>query len=472
MDFSKFKEYYTKNGKFKDHFQDSVILLPMTSNIGSCDYNESCGLNGIVGGFFRNLSREKVSPIDNEADAIDRINKYLQDEIQMSDDDIKDFINIARNILCPDGKFQAIDSSFLKYYPFHSSEGKKSTKDKFLRGQEKIADYVSSMAGDAFDIDSAKGRADLFTTTIQNALQSGFKVKKDSFEPEHYYILPFVKAQFRDDFNWLLGKQDAVLIKYINSFTYFYACYSILQTLLHIDPKNDEEKEGKGAICLYSTLSEEKISMKGDAVTKGWDSRLGKDVIEKTFGRIQTIDIINFLTDSDTCIYSELMTQLKAEPFEQNKDVCEKVLQFYQTEKRKTVNSRKTSKEITIKDILTSAESYEEFVKKLCSLCINMQDSNYTRMKKWIYNLFSIGFLSLRRGKYILTVDNDMLIFLIAMITHEEKTKLKDMYAKFRSYGIIFNMNTRRIIEQYLLKLNLLERKSDSGEAQYVRVIL
>ena len=101
-----------------------------------------------------------------------------------------------------------------------------------------------------------------------------------------------------------------------------------------------------------------------------------------------------------------------------------------------------------------------------------MQDSNYTRMKKWIYNLFSIGFLSLRRGKYILTVDNDMLIFLIAMITHEEKTKLKDMYAKFRSYGIIFNMNTRRIIEQYLLKLNLLERKSDSGEAQYVRVIL
>ena len=37
MDFSKFKEYYTKNGKFKDHFQDSVILLPMTSNIGSCD---------------------------------------------------------------------------------------------------------------------------------------------------------------------------------------------------------------------------------------------------------------------------------------------------------------------------------------------------------------------------------------------------------------------------------------------------
>ena len=181
MDFSKFKEYYTKNGKFKDHFQDSVILLPMTSNIGSCDYNESCGLNGIVGGFFRNLSREKVSPIDNEADAIDRINKYLQDEIQMSDDDIKDFINIARNILCPDGKFQAIDSSFLKYYPFHSSEGKKSTKDKFLRGQEKIADYVSSMAGDAFDIDSAKGRADLFTTTIKNALQSGFNPTLTSY---------------------------------------------------------------------------------------------------------------------------------------------------------------------------------------------------------------------------------------------------------------------------------------------------
>ena len=34
MDFSKFKEYYTKNGKFKDHFQNSVILLPMTAQGG------------------------------------------------------------------------------------------------------------------------------------------------------------------------------------------------------------------------------------------------------------------------------------------------------------------------------------------------------------------------------------------------------------------------------------------------------
>ena len=68
--------------------------------------------------------------------------------------------------------------------------------------------------------------------------------------------------------------------------------------------------------------------------------------------------------------------------------------------------------------------------------------------------------------------DEDILIFLIAMFTKEKRIKLDDMYQKFHSYGIFFDINTRTAIELQLTKLNLLDRKSDSGEAQYVRVIL
>ncbi|MFT0162396.1 DNA phosphorothioation-dependent restriction protein DptG [Bacteroides thetaiotaomicron] len=35
-----------------------------------------------------------------------------------------------------------------------------------------------------------------------------------------------------------------------------------------------------------------------------------------------------------------------------------------------------------------------------------------------------------------------------------------------------FDLHTKQAIEAQLLKLNLLERRSDSGEAQYVRIIL
>ena len=65
-----------------------------------------------------------------------------------------------------------------------------------------------------------------------------------------------------------------------------------------------------------------------------------------------------------------------------------------------------------------------------------------------------------------------MLTFLIALFTKGNKVKLDDMYKRFNNYGIHFNRYSRLAIEDYLLKLNLLDRKSDSGEAQYVRVVL
>ena len=89
-------------------------------------------------------------------------------------------------------------------------------------------------------------------------------------------------------------------------------------------------------------------------------------------------------------------------------------------------------------------------------------------------NLLKIRFLQTRRGRgnTVLVLDSEMLVFLIAMITKEEKCKLKDMYKMFRSYGINFDLNTRTAIENILLKLNILERRSDSGEAQYVNIVL
>lgn len=474
MDISKFKEKYTDNkGDFHDNFQTTIKLLPFITNISTEAYDETCGFNGVVGGFFRNLSHDKVEPIKNShKDVVDRVGEYLREQSKMSEEKINKLKSVVENILCPDGNFRAIDSSFLKYYPFrYIGEGKEGKKDKYVKGQAKFADYISCMMDDFLDDEKIKGRNDLFTQIVKRALSPSVPNEKDQPSGEHYDILPFVKEQFKHDFKWLLEKQDAVLIKYIGIFIYFYECYSILQTLLHIGPKHcDGENDGK-AIRLYNILNAEKTSMKSEAVTCGWESKLGKSDIEKTFANVQALDILNILTGAKSGFYGEVMARLREEPLNQNKEACEDVLKFYKIQKRDHVNSRRTSKKKD-SNIPLTVESYDDFVKKLGILCRDLQDDNYNRLKKRIYDLFTIRFLSLRRGKYILAIDNEMLIFLIAMFTQERKTKLKDMYARFLEYGIVFNMNTKRRIEQYLLKLNLLERKSDSGEAQYVRVIL
>ena len=128
----------------------------------------------------------------------------------------------------------------------------------------------------------------------------------------------------------------------------------------------------------------------------------------------------------------------------------------------------------SVGEIEINIHSYNDVLNIMEMLCVGLQSPSYiSRMRKKVIDLLSVRFLQNRkRSGHVLALDNEMLIFLIALLTKSKKTKLEDMYKRFNSYGIYFNRGTRLAIEEYLLKLNLLDRKSDSGEAQYVTVIL
>lgn len=93
-------------------------------------------------------------------------------------------------------------------------------------------------------------------------------------------------------------------------------------------------------------------------------------------------------------------------------------------------------------------------------------------MKVALYSLVGIKLYEKRREHSVLTLDEEMLLFLVAMVTKGERIRMEDLYKRFQKYGIEFSFQTKNAISDYLMKLNLLERKSDSGEAQYVRIIL
>jgi DNA phosphorothioation-dependent restriction protein DptG len=158
--------------------------------------------------------------------------------------------------------------------------------------------------------------------------------------------------------------------------------------------------------------------------------------------------------------------------FEDNRELCNELLSKYQEEKREVFN-RRTSESGSIEEIEIDVHSYDEFISTLEYLCTGLQSPSYiSRMRKKVIDLLSVRFLQSRRGNYTLVLDNEMLTFLVALFTKSKKTKLEDLYKLFNSYGIYFNRGSRLAIEEYLLKLNLLDRKSDSSEAQYVTVIL
>lgn len=461
--------YDKKKNKLVDNWQEGIRVLPFSSNPSSA-VDRGAGIEGPTGLFFRILGNEAVSEIEDPQSTERAVETYLTSQKKMSEQQVATFIDIMKDILFINGSLNITDTSFLKYLPIVPNDESipKKTRDKYKSGQTKLANLLCSLCENEIDF-SGHDNTNIFTKVLKEALGSvntGFG--KGVKASEIYYALPYVKKSFNEDLKWLMSLESSVIIRHIHLFLHFYICYELLQSIPKLTYKNRNTEKTEP---FYFILQSEKASASHDGV-RNWKEKMPKGLLDKVFGHSQALDILNSVLGRSVGFYKEIIDSLIQTPFEENRDACETLLNIYQKEKR-NVFSNRSSESASIEEIDTSVSSYEDFVEKLERLCVGLQSPSYiSRMRKKIIDVLSIRFLQLRRGNYVLVLDNEMLLFLIAMITKSERVKVEDMYKKFNEYGIIFNLGTKNAIESYLLKLNLLDRKSDSGEAQYVKVVL
>ena len=80
-----------------------------------------------------------------------------------------------------------------------------------------------------------------------------------------------------------------------------------------------------------------------------------------------------------------------------------------------------------------------------------------------------------RRGSlgYTLNMTQEQLLFITKLcIKDKDKIKLKDLFEEYKKRGIYFDRDSQSKIVDLFEKLNIIEKKSDSGDAQYVKSIL
>lgn len=462
---------YHQQDKFIDNWQSGIKLLPFNSNPTSA-YDKFCGLHGTTGEFCRILENDGSKAIkDFEESAVNPVKRYLLDEKQMDEIQVNAFIRMLRDVLLVNGNLNISDSSFLKYLPLIPTNETFSAKDekKYQDGQRKLANFLYSMLPDKIQLETSNIKTNLFIKILKEALTQFGGIRPDNVERE-YLILPFIKHTFVDDLTWLLSQEESVKVKYLHLLLHFYACYAVTQVITYLSPK--KHNEPMEPTQFYFILNSEKASVNHDAVTLGWSHHIPKSALDKLYGKSQALDILNSVLGEKVGFYQDVYASLEETPFEENKNLCEQLLSLYQKEKR-DVFKKRSSENGSIDEIDTTVNSYTEFTEKLEFLCTGLQSPSYiSRIRKKVIDLLSVRFLQSRRGNFVLVLDNEMLTFLIALFTKSKKVKLEDMYKKFNAYGILFNRGSRLAIEDYLLKLNLLDRKSDSGEAQYVRVVL
>lgn len=472
-----FLREYIKRNKLEDNFQTGKQkLLPFTLNpISGSVYDGTCGLNGVAGEFYRIKTQANVKPIFTSQDTEETLRKELDSKFKMPADDIERFIKVFNDVMFENDTLNVIDLSFFSFVPmkyFDKAHEKDKRVNKYKSGQPKIADYYASIA-DNMEVQFETKEKDLFCEVVNECLQKdsfGGTAKRDS-----YYVLPFIKSQFAEDVKWLL-KQNNVIVRYLPLMLYFYASYSLMQTLMFMNKKNWNCSIEKPCSVTFM-LSSERVSEGQAAVKRGWSAidHLPETFLNKLSAYAQTLDILNsmFEDKEELMTFQEILKRFSEMDFnEEAKEICESVLNTYQDYKYDLLDGRDTEPHpiAAKKDIDIS--SYEEFVNLLLDRCLTYQSKDYPRMKVALYSLVNIKLFEKRRDYSVLVLDDEMLLFLVAMMAKDDRIRMEDLYKRFLDYGIEFSFQTKNAISDYLLKFNLLERKSDSGEAQYVRVVL
>ena len=464
--------------KLEDNFQTGKQkLLPFTLNpISGSVYDGTCGLNGVAGEFYRLKTQSSVEPIYTIQDTEDTLRKELSDKYKMPADDIERFIKVFNDVMFENETLNVIDLPFFSFVPmkyFGRAYEKDKRVNKYKSGQSKIADYYASIA-ENIGVDFETKEKDLFCEVVNECL------KKDSFgirgERDRYFILSFVKQQFSEDIKWLLKQNNNVIVKYLPLMLYFYASYSLMQKLMFMNKANWQYSNDKPRPITFM-LSSERASEGQAAVKRGWAAadHFPETFLNKMSAYAQALDILNsmFEDEEELMTFHEILERFGKMEFDDEAiGICEKVLNTYQDYKYELLEDRETEPHPIAEKKEINLNSFKEFVDLLLNRCITYQSVDYPRMKVALYSLVNIKLFEKRRDYSVLVLDEEVLLFLVAMMAKDERLRMEDLFKRFHEYGIEFSFQTKNAIGDYLQKLNLLERKSDSGEAQYVRVVL
>ena len=278
-------------------------------------------------------------------------------------------------------------------------------------------------------------------------------------ELKYISILPFVTDVFREDIVFAKEHESFLInnFEYILAFYYFYyvSQFSIKLNQSYEAVSLEEPTE------TYYLLDWEKASGSRRSVNKGYN--LIKEANKNLLVRINIIEQLNILLGTHGLFPFQILNIIN-EASNQEKDeflsVLEQWIDYY-NEKKMIISS-------------TVAHDYKPLVKSLFnSLDQGIQQAPKSRYGKNLEELAK-KYLAKSRGQYglMLNLNKDFLYIITALCVKENKIKLNDLFDEYERRGLFFDRYSKEEIVTLLNKWNLIDKKSDSGDAQYVKSIL
>jgi len=487
--------FKTKNDhlEFNGHNVKNTLILPFSTKMEKAVvkrvHADFRSFNGVVGEVYR-YSLNKELPQDLKKSSNKDDNKTEEFKIKLKQSIITkakentklvelDDIELARKLE------SIIDSLYFKgndlnKYGYHAMPFL-YWNDKHV-GLKNIAEYFVSLFinQDVVELfhESTEGKEHLFHILINESLPELMELKNNR-KLNEYLVLDYnIINQFQEDLK-LISKDSKQFLRQINHLLkyYYYWYVSAVGTKLN---QFFEEDQVEG---YYFTLDSEVFSKNRKANQRGWKQLESK--LKNLFSHSVCIDLLNHSTfckeSSDYIqirnIYDGLDEISQKILLEDVKYIRQQYMEIITTTDKKWDDFER---ELLQKNRYRHTE--HELEKEILHLwyAIDFQfhysgrKSRYRDYSKWFIEYCKANYLKNRgRGGSCLTLDSENLLFLTDLaVGDQDKIRLKELWIEFQKRGILLDDGTKSAVIEFFEKINLIEKKSDSGDAQYVKKIL
>lgn len=447
----------SKNFSFSDnsliHKPDVKFkMLPFVAN----DKDYVVDFDGVVGAFVRYMNDKTLNPKFNR----DEFLKELKDLVEASDKEKEILAGIIDNLFIKDGDLMMFNVKSLNYI-------------KSSNNQEKIAFFLYSM----FINERLKKQfADLLKNSDTNLIHKlvfdalpQLKNINKQYDEKYFCCLPYIQDVFNKDLEYLMKNQE-LFGKNIKRLLEYYFMFYISQLAVKLNKFENGNRDTLEKI--YMTLSWEVTSRTRQAYEYGW--KYVKEHVIKLFSHALTLELMSHNNMDLKMDYIKIKEVLADEAYVE--DQIDELINEYK--KRITDVSFSQCKHDSSKDGISIVSNK---VRELFEV-IDFQ-FNESKKRKSAYRHYQGRFIEFvqtnfgkRRGGlgYNFNInEQDVILFTQIIIGIKGgRIRLVNLFSEFERRGLIFDRESTGKIVELLEKLNLLEKKSDSGDAQYVRSIL
>ena len=447
-----------ENGTKLTHFSGKNFkLFPFIANNNSAIIDN---LNNIVGRYISKI--EAMSP---EKISMEELTERLENDTSIEPGKYEIFQQVVRHMFFDkDGKIRPINLRMIAHIPCEESSACK------------IADYLVDVLGDKCVLKSIIEQAFAKNEEQSNVLE---KLVISKLKEEHIFqtkespyqrITTAVQQKFESDFEYVLGMRNRTRDYLIPLLEFYYFTYTA-QAIMQLDRFMDGERDS--CYPLYFCLDWEKTSLNRRCYREGWN--VLQPAMSRIFAHAIVLEILNQTEEYCGAVdYIRLNEFVQTSENEDHRIAQEiKVL----TERyRKAINDCPEMRDLERR----SGEKYEtsEEVRFLFD-SVKTQFENTFRNRPYSsyadkFEKYSRKFLKHRgRSGMMLNLTEETLIFLTKVcIKNHEKMRLNNVFTEFEARGVFLDNTSKEQVMHYYEKLNLIEKKSDSGDAQYVKRIL